>query len=112
MHWCSLWHYSVTAPIILEVLEERLGVGERLFTFVADSGFPGSLAAGSALKKDHPRSRIVATESAQSPTFLLGELGNFGLKGLDVRRLQRLIDQPDCKMLFKPSCPHSRLQKI
>ena len=77
-----LWHYEVTAPAILEVLERVMGPEDQFRGFMSATGSAGTIASGDFLKKQFPLSKIVASEALQCPTLLRNGFGEHRIEGI------------------------------
>ncbi|HUU00072.1 MAG TPA: pyridoxal-phosphate dependent enzyme [Myxococcota bacterium] len=78
----GMWHYSVTAEAIHEVLSDIMGSSDRFFGYVSATGSAGTLAAGERLKEIYPASKIVASEALQCPTLLRNGFGGHRIEGI------------------------------
>jgi len=74
-----LWHYAVTGPAMLEVVEQS---GGRLAGLCLTSGSAGTLAAGDRLKEVYPGMQIVAGEALQCSTMLNNGYGEHRIEGI------------------------------
>ena len=74
-----LWHYGVTGPAIMEVLE---AVGGTYRALVSATGSAGTIAAGDHLKQWAPTSKIVAAEALQVPTLTYAGYGDHRIEGI------------------------------
>jgi cysteine synthase len=74
-----LWHYGVTGPAIVEVLE---AVGGNYRGLVSATGSAGTIAAGDYLKQWAPTSKIAAGEALQVPTLTYGGYGDHRIEGI------------------------------
>lgn len=74
-----LWHYGVTGPAIVEVLE---AVGGTYRGLVSATGSAGTIAAGDYLKQWAPTSKIAAGEALQVPTLTYGGYGDHRIEGI------------------------------
>ena len=74
-----LWHYGVTGPAIVEVLE---AVGGTYRALVSATGSAGTIAAGDHLKQWAPTSKIVAAEALQVPTLTYAGYGDHRIEGI------------------------------
>ena len=74
-----LWHYGVTGPAIVEVLEAVGGTYRGLFS---TTGSAGTIAAGDYLKQWDPTSKIAAGEALQVPTLTYGGYGDHRIEGI------------------------------
>jgi cysteine synthase len=78
----GMWHYSVTAEAIQEVLSSVMGSADRFFGYVSATGSAGTLAAGDRLKEIYPSSKIIASEALQCPTLLRNGFGGHRIEGI------------------------------
>ncbi|RME24028.1 MAG: pyridoxal-phosphate dependent enzyme, partial [Deltaproteobacteria bacterium] len=78
----GMWHYTVTAPAIKEVLDDVCGSRERLAAFVSATGSAGTLATGDRLKEFFPWCKVVASEALQCPTLLENGFGAHRIEGI------------------------------
>ncbi len=74
-----LWHYAVTGPAMVEVLE---AVGGTYRGLVSATGSAGTIAAGDYLKQWAPTSKIAAGEALQVPTLTYGGYGDHRIEGI------------------------------
>lgn len=77
-----LWHYSVTGPAMVEVLEAVMRPGDRFAGLTSATGSAGTIASGDYLKQRFPTSKIVAGEAVQCPTMLLNGFGEHRIEGI------------------------------
>ncbi len=77
-----LWHYEVTGPAMLEVLECIMDPGDKFRGVCSATGSAGTLACGDFLKKHFPLSKIVASEALQCPTLLRNGFGEHRIEGI------------------------------
>ncbi len=77
-----LWHYAVTGPAMVEVLESVMGEGDRFAGLFATTGSAGTIASGDYLKQRYPTSVIGAGEALQCPTMLLNGFGAHRIEGI------------------------------
>jgi cysteine synthase len=77
-----LWHYGVTGPAGLELLERALRPGDTYRGFVATTGSAGTLAAADFLKTRFPAAKIAAAEALQCPTLLSNGFGAHRIEGI------------------------------
>lgn len=74
-----LWHYTVTAAAMMEVLG---AVNGRYRGIVSSTGSAGTIACGDFLKQQFPGSKIVASEALQCPTLLNNGFGDHRIEGI------------------------------
>jgi cysteine synthase A len=77
-----LWHYTVTGPAMVEVLEQIMGPGERFRGVALTTGSAGTIGSGDYLKQRYPTSKIVASEALQCPTLLENGFGSHRIEGI------------------------------
>ncbi len=77
-----LWHYAVTGPAMMEVLEEVLGPGDAYRGVTANTGSAGTIGCGDYLKQQFPTSKVAASEALQCPTLLLNGFGAHRIEGI------------------------------
>jgi cysteine synthase A len=77
-----LWHYEVTGPAMLEVLEQVMGPQDSYRGFISATGSAGTIASGDFLKSKFPASKIVASEALQCPTLLNNGFGSHRIEGI------------------------------
>jgi len=77
-----LWHYEVTGPAMLEVLEGIMDSGDNFRGLCSATGSAGTLGCGDFLKKQFPLSKIVASEALQCPTLLRNGFGEHRIEGI------------------------------
>ncbi len=77
-----LWHYSITGPAMVEVLNEVLGENDRFAGVTLTTGSAGTIASGDYLKQLYPTSKIAAGEAVQCPTILYNGFGEHRIEGI------------------------------
>jgi len=77
-----LWHYSVTGPAMVEVLEQVMGPNDRFAGVTLTTGSAGTIASGDYLKQKYPNSKVVAGEAVQCPTILYNGFGEHRIEGI------------------------------
>jgi len=77
-----LWHYSVTGPAMVEVLEQIARPGDRYRGVALTTGSAGTIACGDYLKQQFPDSKIAASEALQCPTLLSNGFGAHRIEGI------------------------------
>jgi cysteine synthase len=77
-----MWHYQVTAPAMMEILEAVMAPGDNFAGYVSATGSAGTIGAGDYLKEHFPSSKIVALEALQCPTMLLNGFGEHRIEGI------------------------------
>jgi len=77
-----LWHYEITGPAMVEVLEAVMGPNDSYRGLVSATGSGGTIASGDYLKERFPGSKIVAAEALQCPTLLLNGFGEHRIEGI------------------------------
>ncbi|MBW1872672.1 MAG: pyridoxal-phosphate dependent enzyme, partial [Deltaproteobacteria bacterium] len=78
----GMWHYTVTAEAIIEVLGEIMGSRDHFAGYVSATGSAGTLAAGDRFKEIYPASKIIASEALQCPTLLRCGFGGHRIEGI------------------------------
>ena len=77
-----LWHYSVTGPAMVEVLNQVMGPNDRFAGVTLTTGSAGTIASGDYLKQVFPNSKIAAGEAVQCPTILYNGFGEHRIEGI------------------------------
>ena len=77
-----LWHYSITGPAMVEVLNEVMGDNDRFAGVTLTTGSAGTIASGDYLKQLYPTSKIAAGEAVQCPTILYNGFGEHRIEGI------------------------------
>jgi cysteine synthase len=77
-----LWHYTITGPAMVEVLEQILGSGDRYRGVALTTGSAGTIGSGDYMKQQFPTSKIVASEALQCPTLLENGFGAHRIEGI------------------------------
>lgn len=77
-----LWHYAVTGPAIVEVLQTAMGPNDRFAGVTLTTGSAGTIACGDHLKQVFPTSKIAAGEAVQCPTMLYSGFGEHRIEGI------------------------------
>jgi cysteine synthase len=77
-----LWHYTVTGPAIVEVLEAAMGPNDRFAGVTLTTGSAGTIGCGDHLKQVFPTSKIAAGEAVQCPTMLYNGFGEHRIEGI------------------------------
>jgi len=77
-----LWHYAITGPAMMEVLEKIMGPSDQFRGLISATGSGGTIACGDYLKKAFPTSKIVASEALQCPTLLQNGFGSHRIEGI------------------------------
>ncbi len=77
-----LWHYEITGPAIMEILEKEMGASSEFAGFISATGSAGTIAAGDYLKEKFPTSKIAASEALQCPTLLENGFGAHRIEGI------------------------------
>jgi cysteine synthase len=86
-----LWHYTVTGPAMVEVIEGVVGDG-RYWGLVSATGSGGTIAAGDHLVQRYPRSKIAAAEALQCPTLLRAGHGAHRIEGIGDKHVPWIHD--------------------
>ena len=77
-----LWHYAVTGPAMVEVLQKVMGPGDNYAGVVLTTGSAGTIASGDYMKQQYPTSRVAASEALQCPTLLNNGFGAHRIEGI------------------------------
>ncbi len=77
-----LWHYNITGPAMVEVLDEVMGEGDRFAGVTLTTGSAGTIASGDYLKKIYPNSKIAAGEATECPTMIYNGFGEHRIEGI------------------------------
>ena len=77
-----LWHYEITGPALVEVLDKAMGPQDNFFGAVYTTGSAGTLASGDYLKDMFPAVKIAASEALQCPTLLQNGFGAHRIEGI------------------------------
>jgi cysteine synthase len=77
-----LWHYEITGPAMMEVLDEVMGPDDKFRATVSNTGSGGTIACGDYMKEQFPTSKIVASEALQCPTLLNNGFGAHRIEGI------------------------------
>ncbi len=77
-----LWHYSVTGPAMVEVLNEVMGPNDRFAGVTLATGSAGTIGSGDYLKQVYPNSKIAAGEASECPTMLVNGFGEHRIEGI------------------------------
>ncbi len=77
-----LWHYEITGPALVEILEKVMGPQDQFFGAVYTTGSAGTLASGDYLKDMFPTAKIAASEALQCPTLLQNGFGAHRIEGI------------------------------
>ncbi|MCP4306694.1 MAG: pyridoxal-phosphate dependent enzyme, partial [bacterium] len=77
-----LWHYAVTGPAMVEVLNQVMGPNDRFAGVTLTTGSAGTIGSGDYLKQVFPTSKIAAGEAVQCPTILYNGFGEHRIEGI------------------------------
>jgi len=77
-----LWHYEITGPAMVEVLEKEMGPNDQYRGVVLTTGSAGTIASGDYMKEKFPTSKIAASEALQCPTLLQNGFGEHRIEGI------------------------------
>ncbi len=77
-----LWHYSITGPAMVEVLNEVMGENDRFAGVTLTTGSAGTIACGDYLKQVFPHSKIAAGEATECPTMVYNGFGEHRIEGI------------------------------
>ncbi|MFN2104024.1 MAG: pyridoxal-phosphate dependent enzyme [Candidatus Promineifilaceae bacterium] len=77
-----LWHYEITGPAMVEVLEQVMGTNDVYRGTALTTGSAGTIACGDYMKEQFPTSKIAASEALQCPTLLENGFGAHRIEGI------------------------------
>ncbi|MEJ2753086.1 MAG: pyridoxal-5-phosphate-dependent protein subunit beta, partial [Chloroflexota bacterium] len=77
-----LWHYEITGPAMVEVLEHVMGTNDVYRGTALTTGSAGTIACGDYMKEQFPTSKIAASEALQCPTLLENGFGAHRIEGI------------------------------
>jgi cysteine synthase A len=77
-----LWHYTITGPAMVEVLEAVMGPKDRYRGVALTTGSAGTIGSGDYMKQQYPTSKVVASEALQCPTLLENGFGAHRIEGI------------------------------
>ncbi len=77
-----LWHYEVTGPAMMNVLQEVMGPDDTYRGVALTTGSAGTIACGDYMKDQFPTSKIAASEALQCPTLLENGFGAHRIEGI------------------------------
>jgi len=77
-----LWHYQITGPAMVEVLEQVMGPQDSFRGVTLTTGSAGTIGSGDYLKQVYPTSMIAAAEAVQCPTILYNGFGEHRIEGI------------------------------
>jgi cysteine synthase A len=77
-----LWHYNITGPAMVEVLNEVMGENDRFAGVTLTTGSAGTIASGDYLKQIYPNSKIAAGEATECPTMVYNGFGEHRIEGI------------------------------
>ncbi len=77
-----LWHYEITGPAMVEVLNQVMGPNDSYRGTALTTGSAGTIACGDYMKDRFPNSKIAASEALQCPTLLENGFGAHRIEGI------------------------------
>ena len=77
-----LWHYEITGPAMVEVLNQVMGPNDVYRGTALTTGSAGTIACGDYMKDQFPTSKIAASEALQCPTLLENGFGAHRIEGI------------------------------
>ncbi len=77
-----LWHYAVTGPAMVEVLQAVMAPGDVFAGVALTTGSAGTIGCGDYLKQQFPVSKVAAAEALQCPTLLQAGFGDHRIEGI------------------------------
>ncbi|MDJ0925821.1 MAG: pyridoxal-phosphate dependent enzyme [Acidimicrobiia bacterium] len=93
-----LWHYAVTGPAMVEVIEQAMGPNDRFAGVTLTTGSAGTIASGDYLKQVYPTSKIAAGEAVQCPTILYNGFGEHRIEGIGDKHIPWVHDVKNTDM--------------
>jgi cysteine synthase len=95
-----LWHYEVTGPAIISVLESIMGSKDRFSGLISSTGSGGTIACGDYLKKRFPTCKIAAAEALQCPTLLQNGFGAHRIEGIGDKHVPWIHNTKNTDMII------------
>ncbi len=95
-----LWHYEITGPAIMNILEKEMGENDSLAGFISATGSAGTIAAGDYLKERFPGSKIAASEALQCPTLLNNGFGAHRIEGIGDKHIPWVHNSKNTDMVI------------
>jgi cysteine synthase len=95
-----LWHYAVTGPAMVEVLDEVMGPDDRYAGVTLTTGSAGTIGSGDYLKQVYPTSKIAAGEATECPTMLLNGFGEHRIEGIGDKHVPWIHDVRNTDMVI------------
>jgi len=95
-----LWHYTVTGPAMVEVLEAVMGPRDQFFGVTLTTGSAGTLASGDYLKQVYPTAKIAAGEALQCPTMLSNGFGEHRIEGIGDKHIPWIHNMKNTDMVM------------
>jgi cysteine synthase len=95
-----LWHYAVTGPAMVEVLDEVMGPDDRYAGVTLTTGSAGTIGSGDYLKQMYPTSKIAAGEATECPTMLLNGFGEHRIEGIGDKHVPWIHDVRNTDMVI------------
>ena len=107
-----LWHYSVTGPAMVEVLNEVMGPNDRFAGVTLTTGSAGTIGSGDYLKQVYPASKIVAGEATECPTMILNGFGEHRIEGIGDKHIPWIhnMKNTDMAMAIDDESPMSLIR--
>ena len=111
-----LWHYAVTGPAMVEVLEAAMRPGDEFRGVTLTTGSAGTIASGDYLKQLYPNSKIAAGEAIQCPTILYNGFGEHRIEGIGDKHIPWIHNAKNTDMAIglddeATICPDPALQR-
>jgi cysteine synthase A len=107
-----LWHYAVTGPAMVEVLNEVMRPNDRFAGVTLTTGSAGTIGSGDYLKQVYPGSRIVAGEATECPTMILNGFGEHRIEGIGDKHIPWIhnVKNTDMAMAVNDESPMSLIR--
>ncbi|MDX1414376.1 MAG: pyridoxal-phosphate dependent enzyme [Candidatus Promineifilaceae bacterium] len=102
-----LWHYEVTGPAMVEVLDQIMGTDDSYRGVVLTTGSAGTIACGDYMKDQFPTSKIAASEALQCPTLLTNGFGAHRIEGIGDKHIPWIhnVKNTDMVMAIDDAAP-------
>jgi cysteine synthase A len=107
-----LWHYTVTGPAMVEVLNEVMGAGDRFAGVTLTTGSAGTIGSGDYLKQVYPGSKIAAGEATECPTMIRNGFGEHRIEGIGDKHIPWIhnMKNTDMAMAIDDESPMSLIR--
>ena len=95
-----LWHYEITGPAMMLILEQILGREDKFSGLISATGSAGTVACGDYLKKHFPTSKIAVAEALQCPTLLHNGFGAHRIEGIGDKHVPWIHNAKNTDMII------------